>query len=310
MSDKFKEIGAVLAAARRQQNKSLKDAADGTKIMEQYLTALETGRPEELPSLAYFQLFARSYAQFLGIDPMVFEQIEEKDAVLPEITDGKAAPASDRDKIETASQVQTKKFVRSLLYIIGAVILIFVVFVLYNLFFVKSDHGFGLRNDHEGSSSENVFADRDSIEQAKLVIPETPYEPPGKLKLRLVAKQEVWAVVTMDGDTVLNRRLDPGNQRQWEADYRFNLTLGISTAVDIFVNDEKLAPLTDRARTVAGLEINQANYKDFYPSPDEPTDTLPPAVSTPEVVRQSPAPPPADIRDSVTVSGEDTVNGN
>ena len=69
MSDKYVEIGEILAAARREQGKTLKDASESTKIMENYLTAIETGDPGSLPSVAYFLLFARSYAQYLGIDP-------------------------------------------------------------------------------------------------------------------------------------------------------------------------------------------------------------------------------------------------
>jgi transcriptional regulator with XRE-family HTH domain len=276
MSNKYREIGEVLAAARRDQHKSLKDAAESTKIMKQYLEALEAGLPDKLPSYAYFRLFARSYAQYLGLDPSLFVEIEEKDmASAASSSDDTKSVAFDIETGETVSKEQAKKFGRSLIYLASAIIVIFIGFIGYSQLFVGNGNESG-QDESETSAGEIHSPADNEPNQVELNVPDDPYEPAGKLKMHMMVNQEVWAMVVRDGDTVLNRRLNPGEERRWEADYRYHLTLGISTAVDLYVNDLKLAPLTERAQTISGLEINQVNYEDFLPSNLEasPTENL------------------------------------
>jgi len=295
MSDKYKEIGEILAAARREQGKSLKDASESTKIMEHYLTAVETGEPGNLPSQAYFDLFARSYSEYLGIDAAIFDEIDDKPPGTAETTSGDLTILpDDTDSAEAVSHAQAKIFGKSLIYLVSAAIIIFIALILYNQFFIEE------KNDQTGQILSGTPAEteqRTNDEKSgldNLIIPDTPYEPPGKLKLYMKAKQDVWAIMVRDGDTVLNRRLVVGDERLWEADFRYNLPLGISTAVDLYVNDQKLGPLTERASTISGFEINQVNYKNFLPQP-EPT---------------IPSPPVEQIEESDTGIIEETTDGN
>jgi cytoskeleton protein RodZ len=273
MADNFKEIGAILAAARREKNKSLKEAEESTKIMAHYLEAIEAGEAEKLPTREYFMLFARGYAQYLGVDPSKLEGLEE--TPIPE----KASSAPGKKKAEEEPEpegeepeAQARKFGKTLLYIIVAIVVVFAAFFVYIQWFAG---GIGKTTEpgYSESGESNSGSEQGGAEAAPAItFPDQPYQPPGKLDLRMVAKQDVWAVVIRDGDTVLNRKLEAGQQRQWDADYRYKLTLGVSNAVDLYVNGDKLAPLSARARTITGLEINQVNYKQYF---NPPTDTLP-----------------------------------
>ena len=279
MSERYKEIGEILAAARREQQKTLKNASENTKIMEHYLTAVEAGEPDRLPSKAYFDLFARSYAEYLGIDPALFDEIDDRTTGAGSAAGGDPAviPA-DKNVAEAVSHAQARKFGKSLIYLVSAAIVIFIALILYDQFFIEGEQGPTEPNMVETySESEQATADNEPGLD-NLVIPDTPYQPPAKLKLHIKAKQDVWALVVRDGDTVLNRRLGAGDERLWEADYRYNLTLGISTAVDLYINDQKLGPLTERASTISGLEINQVNFRDFLPQ-EEPKVPVSPADS-------------------------------
>lgn len=60
-------VGAILAAERRRQGKSLNDAVEGTKIRSRLLEALENGEYQRLPSPAYVKGFIQSYARYLEI---------------------------------------------------------------------------------------------------------------------------------------------------------------------------------------------------------------------------------------------------
>ncbi len=62
-------IGESLRAARRQQRRSLADAAAETRVRETYLAALEEEQFATLGGDVYVKGFLRSYAKYLGIDP-------------------------------------------------------------------------------------------------------------------------------------------------------------------------------------------------------------------------------------------------
>lgn len=315
MFDKYKNIGEILGAARREQGKTLKNAAESTKIMEHYLVALETGDPKKLPSLAYFDLFARSYAQYLGIDASIFEEIDDKTQVDADSSSKEAVPLmGDPETAESASKAHARRFGRSLIYLVSAIIIIFIAFILYNQFFVESDNNSEPRETNDSYIGDQQSPSADKQNPPELIIPDASYEPPEKLKLYLIAKQDVWAVLVRDGDTVLNRGLKVGNERRWEADYRYHLTLGISTAVDIYVNDLKLAPLTDRPRTISGFEINQINYKDFYPKTDNTNNPPVTQQSTSASIETNrinePSSPGRQIENPEDTMGEGINDGN
>ena len=61
-------IGEALRAARRQQGRSLADAAAATRVRESYLAALEEEEFAALGGDVYVKGFLRSYAKFLGLN--------------------------------------------------------------------------------------------------------------------------------------------------------------------------------------------------------------------------------------------------
>ncbi|MDD4052554.1 MAG: helix-turn-helix domain-containing protein [candidate division Zixibacteria bacterium] len=255
MSDTYKEIGDLLAAARREKQKTLEEAADITKIAARYLAAVEAGDPKPLPSKPYFLLFARSYAQYLGVNPAALEEIEKKgrDA---EVEASAPEPAVTR-KTDSSSG-------RGFLIFVAIIVIVAVTAVLFIRW-----RGGAKTNTVAEESPQQVAADEipgDSVAvDSPLVIPASPYQSPGKLVLVLWPRRSVGVVLVRDGDTVLNRRLELGEQQRWEADYRFLLSADASAALNLTVNDQSTVPLTLLGPAIFGLEINQANYKQFLP---------------------------------------------
>lgn len=84
-------IGDTLRAARRQQRRTLSDAAAETRVRETYLAALEEEEFSALGGDVYVKGFLRSYARYLGLDPdplvaayrREFERGEETPTVAP-----------------------------------------------------------------------------------------------------------------------------------------------------------------------------------------------------------------------------------
>jgi cytoskeleton protein RodZ len=62
-------IGDTLRAARRQQGRTLADAAAETRVRESYLAALEEEEFSAVGGDVYVKGFLRSYARYLGVDP-------------------------------------------------------------------------------------------------------------------------------------------------------------------------------------------------------------------------------------------------
>ncbi|MGH8898033.1 MAG: RodZ domain-containing protein [Egibacteraceae bacterium] len=62
-------IGDVLRAARREQGRTLGDAAAETRVRETYLAALEEEDFAAMGGDVYVKGFLRSYARYLGVDP-------------------------------------------------------------------------------------------------------------------------------------------------------------------------------------------------------------------------------------------------
>jgi len=63
------EVGGILREAREAKGLTLADAHEGTKISTQYLSALENGQFELLPTQVHAKGYLRNYARFLELDP-------------------------------------------------------------------------------------------------------------------------------------------------------------------------------------------------------------------------------------------------
>jgi cytoskeleton protein RodZ len=65
-------VGQDLRNARQRRAKSLADVSSALKILPHYLTALETGSFEDLPTRVYAVGYVRTYAAYLGLDAANF----------------------------------------------------------------------------------------------------------------------------------------------------------------------------------------------------------------------------------------------
>lgn len=63
------EIGHILREARENKGLTLEDVQANTRINVRYLTALESGQYNALPTPVHVRGFLRNYARFLGLDP-------------------------------------------------------------------------------------------------------------------------------------------------------------------------------------------------------------------------------------------------
>ncbi|MCX6831050.1 MAG: helix-turn-helix domain-containing protein, partial [candidate division Zixibacteria bacterium] len=65
--DSVESLGKRLMRVRQDKELLLADVANGTKIHEKYLAAIETGDDTLFPDHVFKELFVKAYAEYLGI---------------------------------------------------------------------------------------------------------------------------------------------------------------------------------------------------------------------------------------------------
>ena len=279
MSETYKKLGKLLQLERQRQNIELADMATELKTTETYLECIETGDVASLPSKIYFNLFAKSYAEAIGIDyaatlEAINEDIEEPEESMESddpdpkesttsthTTDRKKPPESTNQK--PGSVIQVKK----LAYLLGGVVVIFAVFLLINELFLNSTSKVVPETMTIDTTEESVS------EQAAIIDSDTGltsynwdihvYEEPSEITLQLRAVSESWAAVLADGDTVIFRTLVPYKTYEVTAKYRLQVSVGLPSVVDIILNDQPVnLPISSSGR-ISGVIINQLNLKDI-----------------------------------------------
>lgn len=118
-------LGQLLRQQRLRRKLSLEEVARGTKIKEQFLTAIERGEYNRLPSPAYAKGFVINYASYLGlpkaeVTALFRREFDEKRAikVLPDSLTRQSFPTR-RIKIQDS------------LLIVGILIFLFIGFLLF-----------------------------------------------------------------------------------------------------------------------------------------------------------------------------------
>jgi transcriptional regulator with XRE-family HTH domain len=253
----YKAIGEILKKERLKHNRELKDIADDIKITESYLEAVENGEPRELPSLVYYRLFVRSYATELGLDSEeLFNELAR-----PEGTVGDEKADTRRSSKQEGGADGEKKSGLKLVLWSGAAVVAVAVILYFALLGGRDEPGAS-----EGLAGNQALAD--SAAAAAADSAEALPEPIPPIALDINISETSWILVMSDGDTVLNRNLEPGATRYLEADENFIISLGNPKGVELRMDGTPLRPLSSSGRPVRDLELNRDNVKDFYLIPE------------------------------------------
>lgn len=262
----YAAIGRLLKKRRLELNRKLDEISEEVKIAERYLAAIEEGRVDELPSVVYFNLFARSYAIELDIDP---EQMLE-DSIMPvEGSEANNQAGSRRDLLsEKKMPPQRAMFPRRMVIWLGAIVIVVIAIVV--LISLSGDGNNVLKRFREVDESEDVpAAETSNAEEisADTVASIREVVPPMTLDISIT--ETSWILVMADGDTVLNRNLEEGATRSLKADTAFLISIGNPGGVRLKLDDTLLRSLSPTGRPVRDLEINRTNRREFYSTPEE-----------------------------------------
>lgn len=75
----MKKAGEIIKSERVKQKLSIQDVLKGTKIPEEYISAIESNQFGQLPNRVYAQLYVKKYAEFLNLSPDKIAAIFRRD---------------------------------------------------------------------------------------------------------------------------------------------------------------------------------------------------------------------------------------
>jgi len=278
----YVKLGKLLQLERQRQHIDIADLSEELKIPVDNLESIETGDIDSLPSELYFNLFAKSYAEYLRIDYVrtveaITQDIEESQ-VEGELSDEKALSTgthreqdsrpSTTDEEETSAN---QHMVKRLLKLTAAAVALLVVFLVVYTLLDNSPSPQGDENKVvEGLVAVDSIGDRPaetSFDFTGYDWNTPPYEKPSNLVLTMMAHQESWGAVIADGDTAIFRNLIPWKKYSVEARYRLVVWAGIPSQIEITLNGQRVDLADPGSRRISQVEINQVNVATFLNRP-------------------------------------------
>ncbi|NOY89308.1 MAG: helix-turn-helix domain-containing protein [FCB group bacterium] len=275
MSELQKKFGALLKLERERKNIKLDDLAQQLKISKTNLEYIEQGDSASLPSELYFNLFAKSYAESLGIDytrtiEAIKEDLGDFQNTSETTSEEKHIERKLEEEISNDSEKipEDKRLIKKFISLIIGIIIIFILFLIVNKLFLSKN-------------SEPVANTKETEQQKQIPTPKanestnespkesynwtaTQIQKPEKIKLSFVAKDQCWATVLADGDTVIFRNLIPDKQYQVEAKYRLLVSIGIPSLVSVKLNGQPVNLINPTTKRISRVEINQTNLDSFF----------------------------------------------
>jgi cytoskeletal protein RodZ len=267
MVDEYKNIGEILSRKRAELNKELEQISEEIKVSLEYLKAIERGDFKALPSVIYYKLFVRAYAQELGLDGnqlLEEHEIEDHSTEKPELDgNGKQGEVKKRRRPESETPLLKIGIFLAIIVIIAFAIII--------IFVPRSNQEIETGDSDQADEVIETLPDSQSIlaEDTTPVQDTTPVvELPMKLDVYIPGDSS-WLVVAADGDTVLGNTLYTGARRSYTADYRFLITMGNPYSVELRINDTLLRDISNGGKVVKGFEINRLNKEDLFYNPED-----------------------------------------
>lgn len=272
MNELYIKLGSLLKTERERQNIKLEDLSERLKISAPYLQSIESGTTDGLPSELYFSLFAKSYAESLGIDyartvEAIKFDVEESEKKPEKTKNGdKKQSESNTDQPETENQFLKKAGI-ALAVIVG----VFVIFLGVNKFFFAS------KTAETGTEQISETENKDQQETSKEFQEaytnydweDKEYVKPEKFILTLTPQKESWSAIFADGDTAIYRTLRVGRTYKAEADYRMIVSIGVPSAVTVKLNGQEVDLRNKESRRIYKVLINQMNIDNFLNRNDE-----------------------------------------
>ena len=248
--DSAANVGGRLREAREARNMELRDIAASTKISIGALEALEQNDFDPLPGGIFTRAFVRAYASEVGLDP---EQTTRDFMAQAPAEAGNDPIRLDDEQMPSRRQVVETVFK---LLIIGVPLAGLLVL--------------GLR----GNSTVSPGPDAAGGPAAAVAEPVSPPPLPAPIEVEETAevrepltlvlrpRGESWVSLTVDGERVLSRIMQAGEEESYEAEDEITLNIGNAGQFDFELNGQVARSLGGRGE-VATATITHENYLSY-----------------------------------------------
>jgi cytoskeletal protein RodZ len=251
--DPSSDVGGRLRAAREARNLDLRDIASTTKISIGALEALEQNDFDPLPGGIFTRAFVRAYANEVGLDPE--QTTRDFMAQAPVEATQDVAAQSEQEQMPSTRQV-----VETLVKFLVVGVPLAVVLVV------------GLRSMSTVSPGpEDTGALVDAVPAPPPFPPAAPVESesaaaasaiPEPLAILLRPRGESWVSLTVDGELVVSRIMQAGEEESYEAEDGITLNIGNAGQFDFTINQEDGRSLGGQGEVVTA-RITRDNYRGY-----------------------------------------------
>jgi cytoskeletal protein RodZ len=270
-------LGQYLREAREEKGWTLEQAAFKTRILYQYLKAVEDDNYEQLPAEVFAKGFVRSYARLLGLDEL---------QVLPRFDESGGqfyAKRDEREQLTQRAREEARRKKTNKLIVAGMVSVALVVLLLVTghdrnrarprvepvreaapppnpTQVIPPSASEAPIRPEPAARSENAAREADqrtSIEVERNFSPLLPLDgivPDGsKLVVEVEAVERAWILVQADKDPAQEVTLSPGERVRWSAEEKIRLTLGNAGGVRVSLNGKLQGPYGASGKVVKDL---------------------------------------------------------
>jgi cytoskeletal protein RodZ len=233
---------------------SLREIADATKISVRFLEALERDRWDVLPGGVFPRSFLKQYADYLGLDT---ERLVKQLVAIHTEPEAAARPASLGRYV---SEHRGNLVVVAIVLCVGLLTL---------LKFQSSSNV--ARPRARAAAAPAATAPPAARVASDRLFPPPAAEPPraDRIRLALTARQSSWVAVSVDGQTVVDRILSPGESQTFEAQGEIVLSVGNAGGLSFTVNGQAGIPLGRSGEVRRNIVITPESLSAFLLDRDE-----------------------------------------
>ncbi len=259
-------IGLILKRKREELSYTLEHVSEITRITLTCLRHIEEGNMKALPGLVFVRGFIRNYAKLLGLESDWMIE------ALNQTYEGAAENQAPKSDIIAKQMEQSEPGKKILYYSLGIAFICIVLIAVY-FFYQKPDSQLAL-NDEKIETVQAV-ASQDEIsvsEQTEpiVAIVETEEEPKTEpatqtiispLTLTLIAQEDDWIRLAIDGQDPFELRLKKGEKYEWPAEEEYALIMTTGNSATIHLNGEEIIERENFLDLLYQVRLNKFTLK-------------------------------------------------
>lgn len=257
------DFGGYLRQAREARGISLRQIATSTKIAVRALEALERNDISRLPGGIFTRAFVRAYASSVGLDPE--ETVREFIARFP--FDSVTAGSPHVSRADEEDDIESERHMALVIVQLVAVGILIAIAIVYYLSRPAAPPRMKSTAGSEAAKPASAPASSATTAPSGKSTAEQGQEPIGAalaegLTMEMSVTGPCWVSATVDGEEVVARTMQPGEQETVRAREAIVVRVGDAGAFEFSLNAVPGRPL-GRAGEVVTARIDPSNYRTY-----------------------------------------------